>query len=66
MAATHQLDLKGSSEGGSASGLRVLVTAAAAGIGRAIAETFLSQGAAVHICDIDRTALAVTSSTGSA
>jgi NAD(P)-dependent dehydrogenase (short-subunit alcohol dehydrogenase family) len=33
-------------------GLRVIVTAAAAGIGRAIAETFLENGARVHICDI--------------
>lgn len=32
--------------------LRVLVTAAASGIGLAIAETFLANGAAVHICDI--------------
>ncbi len=31
---------------------RVLVTAAAAGIGRAIAEAFMSSGATVHICDI--------------
>ncbi|MFO1350513.1 MAG: SDR family oxidoreductase [Gammaproteobacteria bacterium] len=38
-------------------GLRVLVTAGAAGIGRAIAETFLGQGAHVHICDIDKKAL---------
>jgi len=39
-------------------GLRVLVTAGAAGIGRTIAETFLDQGARVHICDIDERALA--------
>lgn len=42
----------------SAQGLRVLVTAGAAGIGRAIARTFLDHGARVHICDIDAAALA--------
>ena len=39
-------------------GLRVLVTAGAAGIGRAIADTFADNGARVHICDIDEVALA--------
>jgi NAD(P)-dependent dehydrogenase (short-subunit alcohol dehydrogenase family) len=38
-------------------GKRVLVTAAAAGIGRAIAATFREHGARVHICDIDERAL---------
>jgi len=33
-------------------GMRVIVTAAAAGIGRAIAQTFLENGARVHICDV--------------
>ena len=33
-------------------GLRVIVTAAATGIGRTIAETFLANGAQVHICDV--------------
>lgn len=33
-------------------GLRVIVTAAATGIGRIIAETFLENGAQVHICDV--------------
>jgi NAD(P)-dependent dehydrogenase (short-subunit alcohol dehydrogenase family) len=42
----------------SAKGQRVLVTAGAAGIGRAIARTFLEHGARVHICDVDRAALA--------
>jgi NAD(P)-dependent dehydrogenase (short-subunit alcohol dehydrogenase family) len=33
-------------------GLRVLVTAGAAGIGQAIASMFAEAGARVHICDI--------------
>jgi len=37
----------------SAKGLRVLVTAGGAGIGRAIAQTFKDHGARVHTCDID-------------
>jgi NAD(P)-dependent dehydrogenase (short-subunit alcohol dehydrogenase family) len=37
----------------SAKGLRVLVTAGGAGIGRVIAQTFLEHGAKVHTCDID-------------
>ena len=41
-----------------AAGTRVLVTAAAAGIGRAIAESFLAAGAKVHLCDVDEAALA--------
>jgi NAD(P)-dependent dehydrogenase (short-subunit alcohol dehydrogenase family) len=41
----------------SAQGLRVLVTAGAAGIGRAIVSTFLEHGARVHACDIDEAAL---------
>jgi NAD(P)-dependent dehydrogenase (short-subunit alcohol dehydrogenase family) len=44
----------------SAKGLRVLVTAGAAGIGRVITRTFLEHGAQVHICDIDEKALAST------
>jgi NAD(P)-dependent dehydrogenase (short-subunit alcohol dehydrogenase family) len=39
-------------------GLRVLVTAGATGIGQAIAQSFLEEGARVHICDIDDGALA--------
>jgi NAD(P)-dependent dehydrogenase (short-subunit alcohol dehydrogenase family) len=41
----------------SAKGLRVVVTAGAAGIGRAIASTFAEHGAKVHICDVDDRAL---------
>jgi NAD(P)-dependent dehydrogenase (short-subunit alcohol dehydrogenase family) len=37
--------------------LRVIVTAAAAGIGRSIAQAFAAQGARVHICDVDEEAL---------
>ena len=37
---------------------RVMITAGAAGIGLAIAKAFASQGAKVHICDVDETALA--------
>lgn len=39
-------------------GLRVLVTAGAAGIGAAIASAFSETGASIHICDIDDAALA--------
>ncbi|HEY8249570.1 MAG TPA: SDR family oxidoreductase [Burkholderiales bacterium] len=42
----------------SAKGLRVLVTAGAAGIGRVITRTFVEHGARVHICDVDEKALA--------
>jgi NAD(P)-dependent dehydrogenase (short-subunit alcohol dehydrogenase family) len=41
----------------SAKGLRVLVTAGAAGIGLAIARTFRDAGARVFVCDIDDKAL---------
>jgi NAD(P)-dependent dehydrogenase (short-subunit alcohol dehydrogenase family) len=36
---------------------RVMITAAAAGIGRAIAKAFRDEGAKVHICDVDERAL---------
>src|SRR5579863_5631104 len=39
-------------------GLRVLVTAGASGIGRAIADLLLSHGARVHICDVSEAFLA--------
>jgi len=38
-------------------GLRVLVTAGANGIGLAIARAFVREGAKVHTCDVDDTAL---------
>jgi NAD(P)-dependent dehydrogenase (short-subunit alcohol dehydrogenase family) len=37
---------------------RVIITAAAAGIGRVIAEAFIAQGARVHLCDVNDAALA--------
>jgi len=39
-------------------GLRVLITAGAGGIGLTAAQTFLREGARVHVCDIDSDALA--------
>jgi NAD(P)-dependent dehydrogenase (short-subunit alcohol dehydrogenase family) len=38
-------------------GLRVLVTAGAGGIGLEIARAFVREGARVHVCDVDRQAL---------
>jgi NAD(P)-dependent dehydrogenase (short-subunit alcohol dehydrogenase family) len=38
-------------------GLRVLITAGAAGIGRAIGDTFDSIGARIHVCDVSQAAL---------
>lgn len=40
------------------SGLRVLVTAGATGIGLATAAAFLREGASVHVCDVDEAGLA--------
>ncbi len=39
-------------------GLKVLVTAGAGGIGLEVAEAFTEEGARVHVCDVDRDALA--------
>jgi len=39
-------------------GLRVIVTAGAGGIGLATARAFVREGAKVHVCDVDRKALA--------
>src|SRR5258706_8453766 len=39
-------------------GKRALITAGAAGIGRAIADTFVKNGARVQVCDVDEKALA--------
>ena len=33
-------------------GMRAIITAAASGIGRVVAETLLENGAQVHICDV--------------
>jgi NAD(P)-dependent dehydrogenase (short-subunit alcohol dehydrogenase family) len=41
----------------SVDGLRVMVTAGAAGIGRAVAKAFVDDGARVHVCDVDERAL---------
>ncbi|MFN8494051.1 MAG: SDR family oxidoreductase [Caldilineaceae bacterium] len=46
----------------SCAGLRVIVTAAASGIGRVIVETLLQNGARVHICDIASERLAACQS----
>ena len=43
---------------GTAAGLRVIITAGAAGIGRTFAETFAGAGAKVFVCDVDAAALA--------
>ncbi|MFO1035808.1 MAG: SDR family oxidoreductase [Geminicoccaceae bacterium] len=40
-----------------ADGQRVLVTAGASGIGRAVVDAMVEAGARVHVCDVDQTAL---------
>jgi NAD(P)-dependent dehydrogenase (short-subunit alcohol dehydrogenase family) len=45
------------------SGLRVLVTAGANGIGREIARAFVREGALVHVCDVDQKELTKLAST---
>ncbi len=47
-------------------GLRVIVTAGAAGIGRTIADEFASGGASVAVCDVDQDALDRLRTDGSA
>lgn len=42
----------------STKGLRVMITAGGAGIGRVIAETFQANGARVHVCDVSSEAIA--------
>src|SRR5689334_7227361 len=43
-----------------AKGQRILTTAGAGGIGRAMTETFVKAGAKVHICDVVQSALEET------
>jgi len=45
-------------------GLRVIITAGAAGIGRATAELFAANGARVHVCDVDERALTTIETIG--
>src|SRR5947209_1673827 len=47
-------------------GLRVLVTAGAGGIGLAIARAFQAEGARVHVCDVDETALSALAASDAA
>jgi NAD(P)-dependent dehydrogenase (short-subunit alcohol dehydrogenase family) len=47
-------------------GLRVLVTAGGSGIGLAIARRFAAEGAKVHTCDVDETALSALAATDGA
>lgn len=45
-------------------GLRVLVTAGAGGIGRAIADAFRREGAEVHVCDLEAAGLEAMAAAG--
>src|SRR6478672_4670470 len=47
-------------------GLRVMVTAGASGIGLEIARAFVREGARVHVCDVDASALEKLRSTDAA
>jgi NAD(P)-dependent dehydrogenase (short-subunit alcohol dehydrogenase family) len=47
-------------------GQRVVITAAAAGIGRVTADAFLQAGAVVHVCDVDPAAVAACANAGPA
>ncbi len=44
-------------------GLRVLVTAGAGGIGLVVTKAFLAEGAKVHVCDVDKAAMAALKKT---
>ena len=44
-------------------GLRVLITAGAGGIGLKVAEAFEREGATIHVCDVDKEALATLKKT---
>ena len=44
--------------------LRVAITAAASGIGLAVAQTFAAQGAQVHVCDVDAAAVGAAGAEG--
>jgi NAD(P)-dependent dehydrogenase (short-subunit alcohol dehydrogenase family) len=50
-------ELEGNSMNLDLTGLRVLITAGASGIGRETARAFVEEGARVHVCDVDDIAL---------
>ena len=51
------MPIRGGLQMGLTPGLRVLVTAGAGGIGRAIADMLIEQGARLHVCDVAEDAL---------